>query len=477
MNNKSMIIIGAGLAGLSTGCYARMNGYKTHIFEHHTVPGGLCTAWRRKGYTIDGCIHFLIGCRPNSPFYSVCQELGVLKNNSFRIIKEFSSFLDEKTGQSLVVTSDLERLAADMKQMAPEDKGTTDEFITACQAVLGIMIGHKPEMMEFLKKYNISVADFAKRFKNPLLRWYITNMCLPEMPVYSMFMILGLLAVGQLGVLEGGSLNLSLAIAERYRELGGEVTYGAFVEEILVESNSAVGIRLADGTVHRADVIVSAADGYSTIFQMLGGKFVDRSIQERYDQWPLFTPLHIISFGVNRQFPGEPPEKIILLKENINTGGKNVDGFRLRIFNHDPSLAPEGKTVVQAELYTDFDYWYNLQEKRDLYDARKEKLANDVLHRLEGLYPGISSQVEMTDVATPYTFWRYTRNRRGSWEGWLPTPETVRTVIPNTLPGLANFYMAGQWVIPAAVVPQVLSSGRGLVQILCEQEGRKFSTS
>jgi phytoene desaturase len=40
MADKSMIIIGAGLAGLSTGCHAQMKGYRSHIFEHHTVPGG-----------------------------------------------------------------------------------------------------------------------------------------------------------------------------------------------------------------------------------------------------------------------------------------------------------------------------------------------------------------------------------------------------------------------------------------------------
>ena len=95
MNNKSMIIIGAGVAGLSTGCYARMNGYKTHIFELHSVPGGLCTAWQRQGYTIDGCIQWLAGCQQNAPFHSICQELGILKKNRFKILKEFSSFLDE----------------------------------------------------------------------------------------------------------------------------------------------------------------------------------------------------------------------------------------------------------------------------------------------------------------------------------------------------------------------------------------------
>lgn len=52
MSGKKMIIIGAGIAGLSAGCYAQMNGYQTTIFEMHDKPGGLCTAWKRKGYTI-----------------------------------------------------------------------------------------------------------------------------------------------------------------------------------------------------------------------------------------------------------------------------------------------------------------------------------------------------------------------------------------------------------------------------------------
>ncbi|MEG6523385.1 phytoene desaturase family protein [Desulfotomaculum sp. 1211_IL3151] len=421
-------------------------------------------------------MHWLLGCQPNSPFHSLCKELGILKNNRFQILKEFSSFLNEKTGQKLVVTFDLKRLANDMKTMAPEDEKIIDEFIAGCHIMQGVFHAPKPELVEFLKDYNMPVVEFAKSFKNHYLRWYITHMMVPQMPTYAMLFTLGLLADGQLGLVEGGSLNFSLAIAQYYQDLQGEITYGARVEEILVKNSTVIGIRLADGSEHRADVVVSAADGFSTIFQMLGGKYVDQSIRERYAQWPIFWPIHLISFGVARQFPNEPPVKKILLKEPIHTGVQDTDNFRLRIFNYDPSLAPEGKTVVQVLLDTDFDHWYHLQENRALYEAAKAKLAHDVLRRLETLYPGISSQVEITDVATPYTFWRYTRNHRGSFEGWLPTPEAMRTTIPKTLPGLANFYMVGQWVQPAGGIEQSISSGRNLVKTLCEQEAMEFST-
>ena len=69
-------LIGAGIAGLSTGCYARMNGWSTRIFEMHERPGGLCTAWSRKGYTFDGCIHHLAGAGPGSRYRTIWEELG-----------------------------------------------------------------------------------------------------------------------------------------------------------------------------------------------------------------------------------------------------------------------------------------------------------------------------------------------------------------------------------------------------------------
>jgi phytoene dehydrogenase-like protein len=42
-----MIIIGAGIAGLAAGCYARVNGYDVRLLEMHDKPGGLCTSWQR----------------------------------------------------------------------------------------------------------------------------------------------------------------------------------------------------------------------------------------------------------------------------------------------------------------------------------------------------------------------------------------------------------------------------------------------
>ena len=74
---KSVIIVGAGIAGLSAGCYARMNGYRATIFEMHNIPGGLCTAWTRKGYTWDISMHLLTGSK-SGPLHQMWRELGAV---------------------------------------------------------------------------------------------------------------------------------------------------------------------------------------------------------------------------------------------------------------------------------------------------------------------------------------------------------------------------------------------------------------
>jgi len=142
----------------------------------------------------------------------------------------------------------------------------------------------------------------------------------------------------------------------------------------------------------------------------------------------------------------------------------------------DPTMNPPGKTVVQAILQTDFNYWWRLHNDRTAYEAAKERVAAEVLDRLESHLPGLSSAVEMIDVATPYTFWRYSRNHRGAFEGWLLIPRAMAVRFPKTLTGLTNFYMAGQWVEPGGGIPAVSHSGRQVAQIICWKDGKQFQT-
>ena len=492
MEDKAIAIIGAGLAGLAAGVYAQMNGYNSQIFEHHGQPGGVAAWWRRGNYLIDGGIHFLMGHRPGGSLYELYRELGTAAPDTLVDMTEYGRFLDEAGGKSVLITGDLAQSAAALKALWPADAGAIDELMAGARAFLAagafdMGMGEPPELAGrlemvrefwgmrkvlryFTGKYARPAAEYARSLHDPALGYLVENLFLPEAPLWFVFMVLGLLADGQMGLLTKGCQGFVEPIERRYRELGGQVTYHATVERILVENGRAVGVRLADGAEHRADAVISAADGHDTIFKLLDGRYVDEKIRARYRDWKLIRPWTMISFGVAREFSGEPHFTMYRLQEPFAVGSQRIETLALRIFNYSPHFAPAGKTVIQPSFETEWDYWNALQADRPRYEAEKERVAAEVLRRLEAHYPGLSSQVEMTDVATPYTTWRYTRNWQGAYEGWLPTGSQMMTAIPRTLPGLANFVMAGQWVIPGGGVPTCLLSGRDAVRILCERD-------
>ena len=249
---------------------------------------------------------------------------------------------------------------------------------------------------------------------------------------------------------------------------------------MLVADDRAVGIRLADGREVRAGRVVSAADGYTTIFKMLEGKYTDEKVREPYEKWPLFPSLIYIGLGIKRRFEEVPPTVSGIsfpLREPVEIGDRTYERIQVHAFNHDPTLAPEGKTSVVVMLPSSYQYWKELAQDETAYEEKKAQVARIMVSLLEQRFPGIAEEVEMVDVATPLTFERYTGNWQGSFEGWLITPQNAGVVMrpmSQTLPGLENFYMCGQWVEPGGGLPTGLVSGRRLVQGLCKADGKVF---
>jgi phytoene dehydrogenase-like protein len=124
---KSIIIIGGGLTGLALGCYGRMNGYKTSIFEMYDIAGGVCTGWKRKGYTIDGALNWLVGTNPKNSFHKFWEELGAASH--WKIYNHDLYFVyEDKDGKAFSVYCDADRFEQYLLGLAPEDKDIIREF-------------------------------------------------------------------------------------------------------------------------------------------------------------------------------------------------------------------------------------------------------------------------------------------------------------------------------------------------------------
>ncbi|MCL4860352.1 MAG: NAD(P)/FAD-dependent oxidoreductase [Caldilineaceae bacterium] len=502
---KTILIIGGGLAGLAAGCYAQMNGYQSEIFERHHLPGGLCTAWERRGYVFDGCLQYLFGSGSGQPYHQLWQELGAVQARPMINHTELIRVRDPH-GDTLTVHCDPDRLAAHMKEISPTDARVIDELcdgIRRFQSFDLSLMQRKPKslmtphdwanmgraMLPYvapLARWGmISARDFARRCKDPFFRMAIPHMFgWPDIPMLVGMSLLAYMQNGNAGFPSGGSLAFARAIEQRYLALGGRIHYRAMVERILVEDapgggRKAVGVRLYSDEEHRADYVVSAADGRATIFDMLGGEFAGRALRRRYaGQLPLHTQVQI-SLGVNRDLSAEPHWVTYLLRQPITIAGEDRHELSVKHYSFDPTLAPPGKAVLAAILTTQYRFWQRIYGNK-LYDTEQDQVSGIIIEHLEKLFPGLRNQIEVIDEATPLSYERYTGNWQGSSCGWLLTKQTMPMMVlgmAKTLPGLRNFYMAGQWVEPGGSAPIVAMSGRNVVQLICHADGRPFITT
>ena len=90
---ESVIVIGGGVAGLAAAAYARASGFDTTLIEHAPALGGVCTAWQRGPYLIDGCIHWLTG----GPFAKLYEELCLTDGVRLEPIRKLVTIIDHAT--------------------------------------------------------------------------------------------------------------------------------------------------------------------------------------------------------------------------------------------------------------------------------------------------------------------------------------------------------------------------------------------
>lgn len=499
MGERSVIIIGAGIAGLAAGCYGQMNGYRTQIFEMGDKPGGLCTSWSRQGYVFDGCIRSLPGSRHGAPFHHIWEELGADPGTHIVNHDEFLR-IEDRSGKAVILYTDVDQLERHLKALAPQDTDTITEYTDALRhlarfqlpmeqarelygvrELFQLLLATAPYIKDLLVYSHTSLPQMVNRFHNPLLReaFSVVANDLAEGPVMALFMLGEDLQNRNAGYPIGGSLSFTSAIARRYESLGGRIHYDSRTVKILVEGDRAVGVRLEDGTERRADLVISAADGHSTLFSMLDGRYLDDTMRGYYEELPVCTPYAQVSLGVARDLSAEPHAVNFPLTRPLLVGSELHSRMEVRHYGFDPSLAPPGKSSVIVLLPTHYDVWKALAHDWPTYQGEKRRLLLSVIAALEQRFPGIDEQVEVADVATPLTYERRTGNWCGSPKGWQVSTKTLdllmsRKGIRRTLFGLSNFYMAGHWVEPVGGVATAAFSGRSVVQILCHEDGREF---
>jgi phytoene dehydrogenase-like protein len=491
---KSIIIIGAGIAGLSAGIYARRNGYDATIYESHHLPGGMCTAWKRKGYTFEGCMHYvgIVGSSPEHVYYRQWKELGVVPDATIIRHEVFHTFRD-KSGRTLNIYADADRLEQELLSLSPSD---AKEIKALCAAVKQYSwfirtSGKNPfrliakaagilRAIPLLKKYGaLNLAEYAARFDDPLIRYAFTYLFVePEFACTSLFFFLAGLHIRGTGYPQGSSLALAKTIERTFLELDGKIEYRKKVKRIVVKDGRATGIELEDGTVEKADIVISAADGHTTLFHMLDDKFTTPGLRERFATQPLYPSFIQVSLGVDMDLSDTPRAVKVETAVPFEIAGQTRQVLWYHHYACDPTLAPDGKTSVTVLYPSDLAWWEKLNYRSVEYKAQKKMILDTTIAQLEQVLPGISSQIEVSNVATPFTTLRFTNNWKAA-PGFMMTKTLAAEMVMNTeytLPGLDGFHMIGQWV-KGFGIPMAAASGKEAIQEICRADRRKFTAA
>jgi phytoene dehydrogenase-like protein len=491
---KKVIIIGAGIAGLTCGNYLQMNGFETEIYELHNIPGGECTGWDRKGYHFDGCIHWLVGSKPGTELHELWRDTGAI-DDSVRIINHEVYTRYEENGKAVNMYTNADRLEKHLIEIAPEDK---KEIKALCGAIrrmggFGMPLDKPMDMMTAgdgikfaaknlrsipdMSKYGkMTMQDVADKFTSPLIRRALLATMSGYYPAIALVSTLAGMHAGDCGYPEGGSRALAKRMEAKYTQRGGKVFYGKRVDTILIKDGRATGIRLADGQEVLADEIVSCADGYATLKYMLEDKYTPELYQKLFAQtekYPLVTSA-LVFMGIDAAIPMDYRGVFVHRDAAADLNGLKSNSVSILHYGIDKNFAPEGKTVLACYYDANYDYWKALSADKKRYEAEKKRLAEDAIAAVYARYPAAQGKIEVADVVTPVTYERYCNAWRGTWMTWMKTNADVPSYYPGKLEGLQNFLMAGMWTLPPGGLPGAGSAGRFAAHRLCIQNGMSF---
>ena len=482
-----ILIIGGGVAGLSAGIYAGLNGHQAIVCEKHFIAGGNLTAWNRGGFHIDNCIHWLTGTNPASSTYPMWETLGAL--GEIKILQGESLFTCEHEGKRISLYRDLYRMKKEMLEISPEDKKEILTFIRAIeyfQGFCGIAGENHNEKISVLRAiaaipvltryYAMTTGELAKKFKHPLLSLFFKGFFGYEFSSLALIMVCAHFCADNGGIPVGSSSAMADRLIERFQSLGGQLLLKKEAVKIHTENHRAYAVSFADGTTIEADYVVLAADPASIFGKMLDSP-MPKALTKNYNnsrflrfsayQCAYACALSELPFEGDMIF--EVPEEY---RETLLT-----DRLIVREFSHEKDFAPEGENLLQTMTFTFEDQSKSFIELRKSdrasYAEQKNRLASLTQKLIEEQFPTLAGKLKCIDVWTPATYHRFTNSEIGSFMSFVLPSKALPLCAKNQIKGLSNVILATQWQQAPGGLPIAADVGKRAIETIISAERKK----
>ena len=481
--SEKIIVIGGGIAGLSAGIYARLADFDAVIYEKNPVCGGECIGWNRKGFHIDNCIHWLTGTKKGTPLYDVWKTIGAIDDDTvYAPINAFFAYKED--GKVATLWYDLEKTEKELIELSPEDEKEIKRFIKyvnyakCCHYPAGkpiemfglsekiSMAFEMKDMIKVMMKYgNMSLEEYGSKFKSPILRDLFIKYLPPCYTAYSFLVAYASMCDGNGNVPEGGSRAMVSRIIKRFKDLGGEIKCNKHVQKIEIKDGKATTVVLTDGSEDSADYIISAVDPSVLFGDLVSRDYAPDVLKKAYedeDSYPVTSGFQV-AFSADK---GLYTDEMTFTKVRpVKVGTQDVDSISLKSYEYEEDFGNEGRVVLQTIVWQtdpDYKFWKNLPHEE--YGNFKRKTAEEILERLEEVYPNLQGNIEILDVWTPLTYERYCGAYHGSYMSFITKPHVKQVNMDGRIRGLDNLIVAGQWTAAPGGLPMAACSGKFAVQ-------------
>ncbi len=451
-----IIIIGAGLGGLTAGAKLTKAGKKVLLIEQHDRPGGCATTFNRKGFVFEVGLHEMDGLDKRDMKTKIFRDLGVFDEVEFLKVPEFYRFINSR--HEITIPHEPEKAIENLIKNFPDEE-------SGIKAYFYQILNAKAKVKEMAGKTEKSIGEFLDSIitNNDLKLVLLGNLGYFHDDPYSLSLNYYSIAQGSYfqgggNFIKGGSQKLSDYLAGYISKNGGKVILKHIVTNIITENSKAVGVKYTKNLQNPSETVTMFADNIianaamPNVAKTLLPKEYGEPLQLKTDKLEIGASLLTIYFGFKKQVKdlGNKYYSTFIYDDSVKTQAdiriNNRTDFNKRSFTFidysqiDSALAPKGKSVGVICCIDYYSDWDKLSEQE--YKAKKKEVGEIYIERLEKLIPGIKNQIEYYEVGTSKTVARYTLNPQGAVYGFAQTPQRVMF---DKIESIDNLYFASAW--------------------------------
>lgn len=492
---KTIVIIGAGISGLTAGIYAEQHGFHAIVLEKNPSVGGMCTGWYRNNFYIDGCIHWLTGTKEGTLLNEMWHNVDAIKNpDDILYLPSWGTF--EYQGQSVTFWCDLDKAEKEWTNLSPIDKKMIHRFFkmvrdfSKVELPLDLPIPMLPlnrkiklglKVLSIWPSYLLSMVQtreqFASKFKSPVIKNAIINSQVGQNNLFSMIYSYATIANGDGGIPKGGSKPMVERMKEKLILLGGSVKTNANVESFVIENKKVTGCKLSNGQIISGDYFVSCLDTTYTLKKLLRDQYSLKPFEKRLSNPYRFNAPSTILLNYSIPKNNHLPIPFSFDCEPFVVNTTQISHLTIRSYAYDNSFTRGDKTVLSVMIdqnTNDYAYYRELSKDKKQYQDFKNWLANKVKTAISIRFPELGDSLQVLDVATPTTFSRYVNTYRGAYMSFSFTHKDPMFSHHGKLKGLDNFYLSGQWLQSPGGLPIAMTQGKFAIQRICKREKLSF---